>query len=195
MDPSEDKSRPKQSDDKERTMKVAIFCILYVAVFVSSFWHYSVDVYIGLSTSLLIILGIALIYTPDLIRFELMINVLFAIHILLQLTHAATVAEGNWITTSLAASSIAAHTLKYLSTNNRRELRWLSFLLNILVVSFATTQIVLNKSHVHIASAVIGYIIALYGLFLFFRPSNKTFKTKEFAPNTRISFRSRLVVR
>ena len=72
-------------------------------------------VYISISAALWVILGIALIYTPDLLRWDLIINMVFGVHILLQLSHAATVGKDEWITATVTATSTAAHMLEYLS--------------------------------------------------------------------------------
>ena len=123
-------------------------------------------VYISISAALWVILGIALIYTPDLLRWDLIINMVFGVHILLQLSHAATVGKDEWITATVTATSTAAHMLEYLSKSRTFGYRILSLGLNFVATAMAIVQIVVSATNkraydptIHIVSSSLAIVV------------------------------------
>ena len=80
----------------------AIFTAVYLASLLLAVVNTTEEVLGWFLASLWLFLGTALIYTPDLVRIELVVWSSLAAHLLLQLSHSAVHGDAPWITATVA---------------------------------------------------------------------------------------------
>ena len=175
--------KPKSSikfPDISRGQWTIVFSVLFVAgqalawsgVFVPQITS---DVFAYTIIALWGFLGFGLIYTPDIIQWELIFNALFAAHIALQVSHAGVHANNQWINATVALSTTLAHILS-------------SWILAIGALAMVIVQVCLkNVSTLHKISTAIACAVLLRVFYIRWITRNKktpmTIKSRSFVTN------------